>query len=80
MGQRLSSPVSRALTAVTLAMGGIAIALLVGIAPLIWTLVSVSALLISLVLAATMKAPGSERAAATEMPAADRGKAIVSFG
>ncbi|TSI19765.1 acyltransferase [Brevibacterium aurantiacum] len=80
VGQRLSRPVPRALTAVALAMGGIAIALLVGIAPLIWTLVSVSALLTSLVLAATMKATGSKGAAATEMPAEDRGKAIVSLG
>ncbi|WP_193071115.1 MULTISPECIES: acyltransferase family protein [Brevibacterium] len=77
-GERLSSPVPRALTAVTLAMGGIAIALLIGIAPLIWTLVSIAALLTSLVLAATMKA---QMPAESELPTVtDRGRATASLG
>ncbi|WP_231443306.1 acyltransferase family protein [Brevibacterium zhoupengii] len=83
--ERLSTTVSRAIIAVALAMGGIAIALLIGIAPLIWTLVSVAALATSLVLAATMKAPESEKAAASEVPAAseapaDRARALASLG
>lgn len=43
---------NRACTAVGLAVIGIAVALLVGIAPLVWTLVSGGALILSLVLAA----------------------------
>lgn len=76
--QRLSSPVSRALIAVTLAMGGIAIALLVGIAPLIWTLVSVAALMTSLVLAAGLKAQVPEPGAVPTVT--DRGRAIAGLG
>lgn len=45
----------RAAAAVGLAMAGIAIALLIGIAPLIWTIVSVALLMASLVLAAGLK-------------------------
>ena len=77
LGERLSSPVPRALIAVTLAMGGIATALLIGIAPLIWTLVSIAALLTSLVLAATMKA---QIPAESEVPTVtDRVKATASL-
>ena len=57
MSQRLSTPVCRAGIAVGLAMGGIAIALLAGLAPLIWTLVAFMALMASLVLAAGLKTP-----------------------
>ncbi|MGO2029095.1 acyltransferase family protein [Brevibacterium aurantiacum] len=80
--ERLSSPVSRAVIAVALAMGGIAIALLIGIAPLIWTLVSVAALVTSLVLAATMKAqtPVGSSPAGSEVTVADRARALVSLG
>ncbi|WCE39787.1 acyltransferase [Brevibacterium sp. BDJS002] len=77
VGQRLLTPVPRALIAVTLAMGGIATALLIGIAPLIWTLVSIAALLTSLVLAATMKA---QIPAESEVPTVtDRVKATASL-
>lgn len=55
-----NSQKKRAIVAVALAMGGIAIALLAGIAPLIWTLVSFSALMASLVLAAGLKATVGE--------------------
>ncbi|MDN5833519.1 MAG: acyltransferase [Brevibacterium sp.] len=61
--QRLSSSASRAIIAVASAMSGIAIALLVGVAPLIWTLVSVAALVTSLVLAAGLKTQAPETAA-----------------
>lgn len=57
MSHRLSNPVCWAGIAVGLAMGGIAIALLAGLAPLIWTLVAFMALMASLVLAAGLKTP-----------------------
>ncbi|SDS59530.1 Acyltransferase family protein [Brevibacterium sandarakinum] len=69
LGEHLSSPAGRAIIAVTSAMSGIAIALLVGIAPLFWALVSVAALMSSLVLAAGLKARVPESAAVPE-PAA----------
>ena len=47
--------VRQGIAAVGLAMAGIAIALLIGIAPLLWTLVSVGLLLTSLILAAGLK-------------------------
>lgn len=78
--QSLSSPVSRAIIAVFSAMGGIAIALLVGIAPLIWALVSVAALVTSLVLAATLKSQTraeSQPPAESEARAAERGTALL---
>ena len=57
------APVTRALIAVVLAMGGIAIALLVGIAPLVWTVVSCAALIASLVVAASVRSPGHRETA-----------------
>ncbi|WP_209324053.1 acyltransferase family protein [Brevibacterium renqingii] len=60
---------TRGFAAVASAIGGIVIALLIGIAPLIWTIVSVGLLLLSLILAAgvrTAAAPAAGRAAAVD--------------
>ena len=64
--QHLSTPAGRAIIAVFSAMGGIAVALLVGIAPLFWTLVSVAALMTSLVLAAGVKVHAPKAVAVPE--------------
>ncbi|MDN5806185.1 MAG: acyltransferase [Brevibacterium sp.] len=76
VSRRLWEPVPRAVIAVVLAVSGISIALLIGIAPLIWTLLSLAMLLASLVLAATLKSQTSEQTALslTRRPVGDRSK------